>query len=66
MSYLGHFLGESYFAAESPCILLPQPTGPTGYSLGESYSSAEMQSVYCTAPADWAPRILVGRVLLLY
>ena len=25
-----------------------------GHSLGESYPSAEMQSVYSTAPADWA------------
>ena len=25
-----------------------------GHSLGESYPSAEMQSVYCTAPTDWA------------
>ena len=26
----------------------------SGHSLGESYSSADMQSVYFTAPADWA------------
>ena len=26
----------------------------TGHSLKESYPSAEMQSVYSTAPADWA------------
>ena len=26
----------------------------SGHSLGESYSSAEKQSVYSTAPADWA------------
>ena len=25
-----------------------------GHSLGEAYSSAHMQSVYSTAPADWA------------
>ena len=25
-----------------------------GHALGESYLSAEMQSVYSTAPADWA------------
>ena len=25
-----------------------------GHSLGESYPSVEMQSVYSTAPADWA------------
>ena len=25
-----------------------------GHSLGDSYPSAEMQSVYSTAPADWA------------
>ena len=25
-----------------------------GYSIGESYSFAEMQSVYSTAPIDWA------------
>ena len=26
----------------------------SGHSLGDSYSSAKMQSVYSTAPADWA------------
>ena len=33
-----------------------------GHSLGESYPSAEMQSVYSTAPADWA----TGVVWFLY
>ena len=28
-----------------------------GHSLGESYPSAEMQSVYSTAPADWASEL---------
>ena len=35
-------------------ILLPQPTGPQDTRQGESYPSAEKQSVYSTAPADWA------------
>ena len=35
------------------CILQPQPTGQ--HSLwGGSYPFAEVQSVYSTAPADWA------------
>ena len=36
-------------ASQSDCLMsYPE------HSLGESYSSAEMQSVYSTAPADWA------------
>ena len=27
-----------------------------GHALGESYHSAEIQSVYCTAPSNWATR----------
>ena len=46
-------------------ILQPQSTGLPESSLGESYSSTEMQSIYPTAPVDWATRILVGGVLLL-
>ena len=30
-----------------------------GHSLGSSYPSAEVQSVYSTAPADWAIGIMV-------
>ena len=36
-------------ASPSDCLVLYP-----GHSLGESYPSAEMQSVYPTAPADWA------------
>ena len=42
-------------ASPSNC-LVPYP----GHSLGESYSSDEMQSVYSTAPADWAIFMLRG------
>ena len=31
-----------------------------GYSSGESYPSAEVQSVYSTAPADWAMDIFIA------
>ena len=31
------------------------------HSLGKSYLSVEMQSVYSTAPADWALRILLTK-----
>ena len=31
--YLGHTFGESFPSAESRCIQLPQPTGPTSVSL---------------------------------
>ena len=34
-----------------------------GHSLREPYPSAEMQSVYSTAPADWA-RISLGKIYL--
>ena len=44
----------------SRCILQPQPTGP---SLRQSYPFSEMQSVYSTAPVDWA---LVEAVLPLF
>ena len=47
----------------SRCILQPQPTGQRlfsviylGHSLEDSYPSAEKQSVYSTAPAEWAKR----------
>ena len=43
----------------SRCILQPQQTRP---SLGKSYPSAKIQSVYSTAPMDWA---LLGEVLPL-
>ena len=36
-----------------------------GYSLEESYLSAEIQSVYSTAPADWATGDSFGGVLPL-
>ena len=36
-------------ASLSDCLVLHP-----GHSLGEFYSSAEIQSVYFTAPADWA------------
>ena len=36
-----------------------------GNLLGESYPSAGVQTVYSTAPADWATRALVRGVLLL-
>ena len=36
-------------ASPSDCLL-----SYSGHSLEESYPSAEMQSVYSTAPADWA------------
>ena len=49
----------------SQSILQPQPIGPPEDLWGESYLSAEMQSVYSTAPANWATRRLVGRVLPL-
>ena len=32
----------------------------SGHSLGGGYPSAEVQSVYSTAPADWATKILVS------
>ena len=44
----------------SRCIIQPQPTGLLRHSLGETYPSAEMQSVYYTAPADWATETLIG------
>ena len=47
----------------SQCILQPQPTGPQDTCMEESYPSAEMQSVYSTAPANWATRHLHGGVL---
>ena len=34
----------------------------TGHSLGRSYHSAEVQSVYSTAPADWAINIRRFRI----
>ena len=41
-----------------PALLEPHPqivqNHIPGYSFGESYPSAEKQSVYSTAPADWA------------
>ena len=34
--------------------------------MAESYPSAEKQSVYSTAPAEWATKTLIGWVLLFY
>ena len=43
---------------QSPSITRTSPSdclvSYLGHSLGRSYSSAEVQSVYSTAPADWA------------
>ena len=49
------------WASRSDCLMLYQ-----GHSLGRSYPYAEMQSVYSTAPTDWATRSLVVGVLPLY
>ena len=62
VSYSAHLLGGwglTPLLICIRCILQPQPTWP---SLGESYPSAEVQSVYSTAPADWA---LIGGALPL-
>ena len=46
-----HIPQSSSIAGTSPSDgLVPYP----GHSLGGSYHSAEKQSVYSTAPADWA------------
>ena len=44
----------SYHSAEMQSEYYMITAWTPGYSLGESYPSAEMQSVYCTVPADWA------------
>ena len=35
----------------------------TGHSMVEFYPSAEMQSVYSTAPADWAIKTIALKIL---
>ena len=47
------------------CILQPTGDWATRHSLDESYLSTEMQSVYCTTPAHWATKHLLGGVLPL-
>ena len=48
--------------SQSSCITGASPSdclvSNPGYSLGVSYPSAEMQSIYSTAPADWAREYL--------
>ena len=70
--FTGHSLrwwwwwGLTPLQRSSWCILQPQPTGPQDTRWGKSYPSAEKQSVYYTAPADWATgHLLVEGVLPL-
>ena len=50
-----HILQSSKTAALPSNSLMSYP----GYLLMESYPSAEMQSVYSTAPANWAECVFV-------
>ena len=64
--FTGHSLGEYHPLRRcSWCILPPQPTRPQDTRWGEFDSSTEKQTVYSTAPADWATRHSLGEVLLL-
>ena len=63
---------EYYALPKAPDCLVSYP----GHFLRESYPSAEMQSVYSTAPADWAtifknkavwitPSIILRRIIII-
>ena len=55
--------GLTPFQTCSQCILQPQLTGPQDTCLGGGCLFLEIQSVYSTAPADWATGHLLGEGL---
>ena len=67
VSYPEHLLGGGFTPLQrcSLCIIQPQPTGLRWFCVisrtligWRFYPSAEMQSVYYTAPANWAQMVL--------